>query len=125
MRIEATLPEQRGQAAVELAELLHLSRSQLIDEALSLFTKAVLEVRRGRRIVSVEPGREGAACELATPSLTALEWTSHSARVELSAEAMEQIEALNKTAPAPTESLRRAAKEALDVRAAERKSPNK
>jgi hypothetical protein len=43
MRLEATIPESRGTAVVKLAEELGLSRSQIVDEALSLFMKAVLE----------------------------------------------------------------------------------
>jgi hypothetical protein len=41
--MEATIPDARGATAVELADELGLSRSQLIDEALALFTKAVIE----------------------------------------------------------------------------------
>ena len=55
MRLEATVPDSRGTAIVELAEELGLSRSQLIDEALALFLKAVVEVRRGNRLVTMDP----------------------------------------------------------------------
>jgi len=55
MRLEATVPESRGSAVQELADELGLSRSQIIDEALSLFIKAVLEIRRGRRLVTLDP----------------------------------------------------------------------
>lgn len=47
----------------ELADELGLSRSQIIDEALSLFIKAVLEIRRGRRLVTLDPRNLQAACE--------------------------------------------------------------
>jgi hypothetical protein len=72
MRFEATIPDNRGNAAVQLADELGLSRSQLIDEALSLFLKAVVEVRRGRRLVTVDPAFHQPACEMATPTLAAL-----------------------------------------------------
>lgn len=79
MRIEATIPDSRGDAVLALAEQLGLSRSQIVDEALALFLKAVLEVRQGRRLVSQVPGEAHAACELTTPTLTTLEWarTAH------------------------------------------------
>jgi hypothetical protein len=74
MRLEATVPESRGSAVQELADELGLSRSQIIDEALSLFIKAVLEIRRGRRLVTLDPQNLQAVCELMTPTLTAIEW---------------------------------------------------
>jgi hypothetical protein len=47
MRLEATIPDSRGTAVQKLADELGLSCSQIIDEALSLIVKAMLEVRRG------------------------------------------------------------------------------
>ena len=55
MRFEATIPDNRANAAAQLADELGLSRSQLMDEALALFLKAVVEVRRGRRLVTLDP----------------------------------------------------------------------
>lgn len=111
MRIEATLPESRAEAADQLAEQLGLSRSQVIDEALALFVKVVLEVRKGRRVVSVEPGGNGPACELSTPSVTMLEWNSPPPIVvKVTPAQLERIEALNREPPEPTENLRKAYK---------------
>jgi hypothetical protein len=73
MRLEATVPDHRGAAVLELAQELGLSRSQIIDEALALFMKAVTEVRRGRRLVTLDPRSSQPVCELATPTLSALE----------------------------------------------------
>ena len=42
MRLEATVPDSRGSAVQELADQLGLSRSQIIDEALSLFSQTSL-----------------------------------------------------------------------------------
>lgn len=52
-----------------------LSRSQIVDEALALLRKAVLEILLATQV----PGEASAACELTTPTLTALEWavTTH------------------------------------------------
>lgn len=110
MRLEATIPDSRGSAVEELAEELGLSRSQIIDEALSLFVKAVMEVRRGRRLLTVDPLNTQAACELMTPTLAALEWSLKPAKLDLSEAALVKIqEAVN--APArPSARLRAAAK---------------
>lgn len=67
MSLEATVPDSRGKAAIQLAGELGLNRSQLIDEAIALFLKAVIEVRRGRRLVAVDPSSSQPDCELATP----------------------------------------------------------
>lgn len=110
MRLEATIPDNRANAAVQLAEELGLSRSQLIDEALALFLKAVVEVRRGRRLVTLDPTSSHPACELATPTLSALEWAVKPEKVELSAAAMAKVQALVDAPPAPGYRLRAAAK---------------
>ena len=110
MRLEATIPDGRGGAVVRLADELGLSRSQLIDEALSLFLKAVLEVRRGRRLVTLDPSSSSPACEIATPTLAALEWTQNPQQLELPAKEFEKMMALSEAAPKPSQRLRAAAK---------------
>lgn len=110
MRLEATIPDSRGNAVVQLADELGLSRSQLVDEALALFLKVVLEVRRGRRLVTLEPGSSSPACEIATPTLAALEWAQNPTPVELSPEALAKMHKLNDAPPTPTPRLRSAAK---------------
>lgn len=91
MRLVATIPDSRGRAALELADELGLSRSQLIDEALALFLNAALEVRRGRRLVSIEVGGQGPVCEMATPTLAALEWAQKPMALELSSKAVGRV----------------------------------
>ncbi len=110
MRFEATVPEARGTAVVELADELGLTRSQLIDEALTLFLKAVLEVKRGRRLVTLDPRTSQPACELATPTLSALEWVLQPQRLTLSGGAVAKMQALTEAAPKPGSRLRAAAK---------------
>jgi hypothetical protein len=110
MRIEATIPDSRGTTAVELADELGLSRSQLIDEALALFTKVVIEVRRGRRIVTVDPKGHEPACEIATPTLTALEWAARPARIDVPATELERIAAMVAAPKQPGAKLRQAAR---------------
>jgi hypothetical protein len=110
MRLEATVPDGRGAAALELADQLGLSRSQLIDEALALFLKAVIEVRRGRRLVTVVPDGVGPACELTTPTLSALEWAMQPERLSLSEKSIAQVQKLAASNARPGARLREAAK---------------
>lgn len=110
MRLEATVPDSRGSAVVELADELGLSRSQLIDEALALFLKAVLEVRRGRRLVTLDPKSSAPACEIATPTLAALEWTQNPQKLELPPETLAKMQELLESPPPPNERLRAAVK---------------
>lgn len=110
MRFEATIPDNRGGAIVQLADELGLSRSQLIDEALTLFLKAVLEVRRGRRLVTLDPNSAQPACEIATPTLAALEWALKPKHIELPSPALAKVRVLADAPPVPSVRLRAAAK---------------
>lgn len=110
MRIEATIPDSRGSAIQELARELGLSRSQVVDEALALFLKAVLEIRRGRRLVTHDPNDVHATCELTTPTLTAIEWAMSSTALELPPVAVARIAELVNEPPEAGLPLRRAAK---------------
>lgn len=111
MRFEATLPDPRGKVLVELAEELHISRSQLMDEALSIFIKAVMEVRKGKRLMAVDPDDLKTSCELSSPTLAHVEWASQMQPLELSRGEMETLaEVLSKPAAEPNESLKRALK---------------
>lgn len=110
MRIEATIPDDRGSALEELAEELGLSRSQIIDEALSLFVKAVLEVRRGRRLQTIDPHNAQATCELVTPTLAALEWALRPEKLELPETALAKMHEVMAAPARPSVRLRAAAK---------------
>lgn len=110
MRLEATIPDSRGTAIVELVDELGLSRSQIVDEALALFLKAVLEVKRGRRLVTVDPRSSQPACEIATPTLAALEWALKPEKIELAPQALARMQELAEAAPEPSPHLRAAAK---------------
>jgi hypothetical protein len=110
VRLEATVPDSRGSAVKELAKELGLSRSQIIDEALALFLKAVLEVRRGRRLVTIDPANLKAICELVTPTLAALEWALRPQALELSDAALAKIQKMVEAPAKPSARLRSAAK---------------
>lgn len=99
MRLEATIPDSRGSAVAELANELGLSRSQLIDEALALFLKAVIEIRRGRRLVTLDPSSSQPACEVVTPTLSALEWAQQPQKLELSPKALSRMHELIESPP--------------------------
>jgi hypothetical protein len=94
MRVEATVPDARGIALTELADELRLSRSQIIDEALALFMSAVLEVRRGRRLVTLGPAGTDSTREIVTPTLAQIEWSAHRQSLRLPVEAVDKITAL-------------------------------
>jgi hypothetical protein len=110
MRLEATVPDNRGNAVVQLADELGLSRSQLIDEALTLFLKAVLEIRRGRRLVTLDPQTRQPACEIATPTLAALEWALQPEKLALPPEALARMNQVLEAEPPPGPRLRAATK---------------
>jgi hypothetical protein len=110
IRLEATVPDSRGSAVQELADELGLSRSQIIDEALSLFIKAVLEIRRGRRLVTLDPQNAQAACELMTPTLTAIEWALRPERLELPDAALAKMQQMVDAPTEPSSQLRAAVK---------------
>ncbi len=110
MRVEATIPETRGAAVTELAAELGLTRSQVVDEALALFLKAVVEVRKGRRLVMVDPSRSDAVCELATPTLSALEWTLSRQKLNVSVDELTGMAELIADPPKAGARLRAAAR---------------
>ena len=110
MRLEATVPDSRGRAVDELASELGLSRSQVVDEAVSMFMQAVTAVRGGRRLVAVSADTAaGPDCLIMTPTLSTLEWTSRSEPVNLSPKAIERVRALIAAPPAPSAGARAAA----------------
>jgi hypothetical protein len=109
VRLEATLPDSRGDALVKLADELGLSRSQVVDEAVALFLKAVLEVRRGRRLVTVDAVTPGPVCEMATPTLATLEWATQAEHLQLPAPAVAKMQSLSEKPRKPGSRLRSAA----------------
>jgi DNA-binding FadR family transcriptional regulator len=110
MRLEATVPDARAKAVVELAKELGVNRSHVIDEALSLFLKAAVEIKRGRRLFLLDPNGAQPPCELSTPALSTLEWTSTRETVELPTEALVEIGRIVADPPKPSNRLRTAAK---------------
>ncbi len=108
MRLEATIPDPQGEAADKVAEQLGLTRSQLIQEAVALYLKAVIEVRNGRRLAVIDPKSQTAVVELTSPALTQLEWLASGGTIDLSPTAAERLAALATKPPPPTGALKRA-----------------
>ena len=108
MRIEATLPDTRRAQLDALEAELHLSKSQVIDEALSLFVKAVLEAKRGNRLGIIEGSSGRTLIELVSPSLSHLEWARQPRPVKVSRAAAAKMAELSARPAAPTPALKRA-----------------
>lgn len=70
----------------------------------------MLEVRRGRRLLTVDPQNSQAACELVTPTLAALEWALKPAKLQLSEAALVKIHEMVNAPTRPNVRLRAAAK---------------
>lgn len=75
-RLQATLPDPFENQLERLKSELGLETSDIVEEALGLFTKAVLEVKRGSRLTF---RRDGEDCEreYSSPTLARLEWAAH------------------------------------------------
>jgi hypothetical protein len=87
MRVEATIPDSRGEQLDEAAKQLGVSRSQLIDEALVILLTSFMEAgRQGLRLALID-SEHRVVRELLTPSLAQLEWHQHREKITLSARA--------------------------------------
>ena len=110
MRVEATISDPSGDQLTLLSKELGVSKSQIVEEALSLFVKAVIEARKGRRLAIVEPKDQRTICEIASPSLTQVEWTAHRETIMLSAAEFQRVADLIANPPKPNERLKAALK---------------
>lgn len=110
MRFEAAIPDSRDAAILQLVDELRLGRGQLIDETLALLGKAVLDLRKGRRLVTMPAATTEPACEVSSPTLAALEWASRPEKLERPADAMAAMQQLAVHPPEPGPRLPAAAK---------------
>lgn len=108
MRIEATLPESRGLQLNEVATELNVTKSALVEEALSLLLTALTGVRRGQRVAMIDAASQKVVVEVVTPLLTQIEWTAGREKITLSRREAEKVGALLADPPAPTAALRKA-----------------
>jgi len=105
-RIEATIPEPRFEQVKELERLLGLSKSQIVEEALALFFKAVLEIQRGHRVAFAAD--DHLVREFTSPALSQVEWITHREQVRLSDRGVDRMQELAEKPPAPTPALKAA-----------------
>lgn len=91
MRVEATVSDVRGKQLADVAQELGISKSQLVDEAVTLYLVALTEARQGRRVAVVEPSTQKTIKELLTPSLSQLDWAAQREQVVLSKDEFDQV----------------------------------
>lgn len=108
MRVEATLPEPRGLQLTELANELSVSKSALIEEAVSLLLVALTAARRGQRVAMIDAASQKVVAEVATPLLTQIEWTAGREKITLSRREAAKADELLADPPEPTQALRKA-----------------
>jgi hypothetical protein len=106
-RLEATVPESRMEQVNHLEEELGLSKSQIVDEALSLFFKTVMELKQGWRIAFLDANSQRVR-EFTSPALTQVEWTARRERIVLSDADFERTQKLLENPPGPTPALKAA-----------------
>lgn len=82
-RLQATLPAPAMEQLQRLREELGLDTSAVVQEAIDLFAKAVLEARRGCRLAFMSSAQPAIIREYSSPSLTRLEWAAHSEKEKL------------------------------------------
>lgn len=108
--LEATLPEPRLEQVKWLEQELGLSKSQIVDEALSLFTKLVLEAKRGCRPCLIDATER--IRELTSPTLTQLEWESlQRERIVLPDADFDRLQQTLENPPEPTPALQALSKQ--------------
>lgn len=108
MRLETTLPDPRAAQLAKLADELHVSKSALIDEALSLLFTGLIEARKGHRLAIIDARTQRVISQVATPSLSQLEWTTYSEEIVLTPKALSRVAELIANPPPPTPALRKA-----------------
>jgi hypothetical protein len=107
MRLETTISETRREQLRALQAELKLSKSQVVDEALSMFLKAYMETKRGNRLAIVERGTQRTICEIASPSLSQVEWASFRRSLKLAPSATKKVRQMVERPASPTPALRK------------------
>lgn len=107
-RIEATIPEPRFEQVKQLEKELGMTKSQIVEEAIALFFKAVIEVQRGHRIGFTDEGQR-LVREFTSPALSQVEWATHRESVQLSDRGFDRMQQLVDKPPTPNAALKAAA----------------
>jgi len=85
----------------------NLLARQIVEEAIALFFKAVLEVQRGHR-VGFAGKDEKLIREFTSPALSQVEWATHREIVRLSDKGFDRMQRLVSKSPRPILALRTA-----------------
>src|SRR5689334_9873615 len=107
-RIEATIPEPRLEQVKHLEQELGLTKSQIVEEAIGLFFKAVLEVRLGHRVGFMAQDKKSLVLEFTSPALSQVEWATHRETVRLSERGFDRMQQLVDKPPPPVAALKAA-----------------
>ncbi len=103
-RLEATIPEPRLEQVRWLERELGLSKSQIVDEALSVFAKLVMEAKRGHRTCFIDAQER--IREFTSPALAQLEWEAHRERIVLPDADFDRVQQTLDNPPKPGAALR-------------------
>lgn len=76
-RLQASLPTFSMKELARLSEEFGVDKSMVVQEALSLFSKAALEARQGSKLAFLSASAPGVVREFSTPLLSHLEQTAH------------------------------------------------
>ncbi len=105
-RLQATLPDPIGEQLKRLQAELRLETSDVVEEALGLFTKAVLEAKRGARLAIVSDG-DSTIREYSSPALSRLEWEAQDeSHISLPNKDFDNFVATLRNPPKPNDKLR-------------------
>ena len=108
MRLETTISHFRHEQLSTLAAELNVSKSDIVDEALSLLATGILEARVGRRFAIVDPDTKEIVCHVHSPLIAQAEWIAHRERLTLSHREAEAVDTLLANPPKPSPALRKA-----------------
>lgn len=82
-RLQASLPSFSMKELTRLSKELGVDKSTVVQEALSLFSKAALEARQGSRLAFIPRTPQGTVREFSTPLLTHMELAAQKDPVEI------------------------------------------
>ncbi len=108
MRVEATLPEPRGLQLAELADELNVTKSDLVQEAISLLMTALSGARRGQRVAMIDAASREVVTEVVTPLLAQIEWSAGREKITLSEREAAKVDEPLSNPPQATPALRKA-----------------
>lgn len=103
-RLETTIPEPRLEQVKWMERELGLTKSQIVDEALSLFAKLVMEAKRGCRPCLIDA--QDRLREFTSPTLAHLEWGTYRERLVLPDGDFDRVQRTIKNPPSPNPALK-------------------